>query len=65
MYKYIICMQYSVIFMVCLPQLLFGYIDTGSFYAFFQLILATAVGAIVMFKNYIYLFLRKLFKNKK
>ena len=59
------CMHYSVIFMVCLPKLLFGYIDTGSFYAFLQLILATAVGAIVMFKNYIFLFLRKLFKNKK
>ena len=59
------CMQYFVIFIVCLPQLLYGYIDTGSFYAFLQLILATVVGAIVMFKNYIYLFLRKLFKNKK
>jgi len=65
MYKYIMCMQYFVIFIVCLPQLLYGYIDTGSFYAFLQLILATVVGAIVMFKNYIYLFLRKLFKNKK
>ena len=33
-------------------QLLFGYIDTGSFYAFLQLILATVVGVIVIFKNY-------------
>ena len=65
MYKYIMYMQFFVIYTICLPQLLFGYIDTGSFYAFLQLILATAVGAIVMFKNYIYLFLRKLFKNKK
>ena len=65
MHRYITYVQYYVIFIISLPQLLFGYIDTGSFYAFLQLLLATVVGAIVMFKNYIYLFFKKVFKNKK
>ena len=65
MHRYITCVQYYIFFIVGLPQLLFGYIDAGSFYAFLQLILATAVGVIVMFKNYITLFFKKVFKNKK
>ena len=65
MHRYITSVHYYVIFILSFPQLLFGYIDTGSFYAFLQLILATAVGLIVMFKNYIYLLFKKIFKNKK
>jgi len=58
-------MLYVLIFIIYVPQLLFGYIDTGSFSAFLQLILASVVGVVVVFKNYIFLILRKLFKNKK
>ena len=64
MYKYIKYMFLLLIFIICGSQVLFGYIDTGTFYAFIQLILASFFGMIVMFKNYIYIFLRKLFKKK-
>lgn len=64
-FELILSMFLILIFIICGSQPLFGYIDTGTFYAFIQFILASIVGMIVMFKNYIYIFLQKLFKNKK
>lgn len=42
-------------------EITYAYVDPGSFYAFFQLVLASAIGGIIFARSFIQNYFRKIF----